>query len=96
MTLQNGQILYHGSYIGVEQIDLSMGSGNKDFGKGFYLTTDERQAQRFVGPSIRKAIRQNKVPAERDYGFASVFRYHADARITSEHIVLDVKVLKIT
>ena len=65
MTLQNGQILYHGSYIGVEQIDLSMGSDNKDFGRGFYLTTDERQARRFVGPSIRKAIRQNKIPADR-------------------------------
>lgn len=83
MILQDGQLLYHGSYIGVEQIDLSMGSDNKDFGRGFYLTTDERQARRFVGPSIRKAIRQNKVPVDRDYGFVSVFRYHADVRVTS-------------
>ncbi|MBO4915996.1 MAG: DUF3990 domain-containing protein [Oscillospiraceae bacterium] len=83
MSLQDGQLLYHGSYIGVEKVDFSMGSDNKDFGKGFYLTTDERQAQRFVGPSIRKAIRQNKVPADRDYGFVSVFRYHAEAAITS-------------
>ena len=83
MILQDGQILYHGSYVGVEQVDLSMGSDNKDFGRGFYLTTDEQQAQRFVRPSIRKAIRQNKVPADRDYGFVSVFRYHAESRISS-------------
>ena len=83
MTLQDGQLLYHGSYIGVEQVDLSMGGDNKDFGRGFYLTTDERQAQRFVGPSIRKAIRQNKVPADRDHGFVSVFCYHAEPRIAS-------------
>ena len=78
MRLKDGQLLYHGSYIGVEQIDLSQGSKNKDFGKGFYVTTDEKQAQRFVRPSIRKALRQGKVPADRNYGFVSLFRYHAD------------------
>ncbi len=83
MMLKDGQLLYHGSYIGVEQIDLSMGSDNKDFGKGYYLTTDERQAQRFVGPSIRKAIRQDKIPADRDHGFVSVFRYHAGTDISA-------------
>ena len=31
--------LYHGSNVAIDSIDLSMGHINKDFGKGFYLTT---------------------------------------------------------
>ena len=82
MTLNDGQLLYHGSYTGVIQIDLSVSGNSKDFGKGFYLTTDERQAQRFVRPSIRKAVRQSKIPEGRNFGFVSVFRYHAESHIS--------------
>ena len=83
MILNDGQILYHGSYVGVEYIDLTQGSSSRDFGKGFYVTTDEKQAQRFIGPSIRKAIRQNKVPAGRNFGFVSCFCFHSDSSIAS-------------
>lgn len=38
-------ILYHGSNLPIEQIDLSLSKPNKDFGKGFYLSEDESQAQ---------------------------------------------------
>lgn len=38
-------ILYHGSNMGMEQIDLSRSKPNKDFGKGFYLSEDESQAR---------------------------------------------------
>ena len=37
-------ILYHGSNITIEQIDLSKSKPNKDFGQGFYLSEDENQA----------------------------------------------------
>ncbi len=37
-------ILYHGSTVEIEKIDLSISKPNKDFGKGFYLSDDERQA----------------------------------------------------
>ena len=36
--------LYHGSNVAIDKIDLSMGHINKDFGKGFYLTTLLSQA----------------------------------------------------
>ena len=75
MIPQNGQLLYHGSYVGIEQIDLSFSSSGKDFGRGFYLTTDEEQARRFVRPSIRKAIHLGKASAGINHGFVSVFRY---------------------
>lgn len=38
-------ILYHGSNISIEQIDLSRSKPNKDFGQGFYLSENEEQAK---------------------------------------------------
>ena len=37
-------ILYHGTTVDIEQIDLSKSRPNKDFGRAFYLSTDEAQA----------------------------------------------------
>lgn len=37
-------ILYHGSNINIEKIDLSKSKPFKDFGKGFYLSDNEQQA----------------------------------------------------
>lgn len=37
-------ILYHGSNMLIEQIDLALSKPNKDFGKGFYLSELETQA----------------------------------------------------
>ena len=36
-------ILYHGSNMIVDKIDLEKSKPNKDFGKGFYLSEDETQ-----------------------------------------------------
>lgn len=38
-------ILYHGSNSIIEQIDLNKSKPNKDFGRGFYLSENESQAQ---------------------------------------------------
>lgn len=38
-------ILYHGSNIEIERIDLGKSKPYKDFGKGFYLSDDESQAK---------------------------------------------------
>ena len=37
-------ILYHGSNMIIDKIDLDMSKPNKDFGKGFYLSENESQA----------------------------------------------------
>lgn len=42
------KILYHGSYCVVEEPDLSKCNDGKDFGKGFYLTSDKKQAEKFA------------------------------------------------
>lgn len=41
-------ILYHGSNISIKQIDLNKSKPNKDFGRGFYLSEDETQAQKMA------------------------------------------------
>lgn len=40
--------LYHGSNVKFDEIDLRHGKSFKDFGKGFYLTTNRKQAQRWA------------------------------------------------
>ncbi len=37
--------VYHGSYMPIDRIDLSKGRANKDFGRGFYVTKLQKQAQ---------------------------------------------------
>ena len=39
-------ILYHGSNVDIESIELSRSSVGKDFGCGFYLTANKQQAER--------------------------------------------------
>ena len=40
--------LYHGSNTVIETIDLSKGRPNKDFGRGFYVTTIKEQAEKMA------------------------------------------------
>ena len=37
-------ILFHGSNVAIEKIDLAKSKPNKDFGRGFYLSENEEQA----------------------------------------------------
>ena len=39
-------MLYHGSTVNIDRIDLAKSRPNKDFGRGFYLSADRQQAQR--------------------------------------------------
>ena len=41
-------ILYHGTNVDIEAIDLTRGLRHKDFGKGFYLTPDKTTAIRMA------------------------------------------------
>ncbi len=46
-------ILYHGSNIEIESIDLSKCRPNKDFGKGFYLTSMQEQAENMARRTVK-------------------------------------------
>ena len=44
-------IFYHGSNVEIKTIDLSKSKPYKDFGRGFYLSADRKQAIRMAEPS---------------------------------------------
>lgn len=55
----NNILVYHGSYTVVKEIDLDYAKKSKDFGKGFYVTTDKKQAVKFA-KLVAKKNRKNK------------------------------------
>ena len=78
-------ILYHGSYIEVRQPDLALCREGKDFGKGFYLTTDREQAKRFVRQSVIRAAQRGDVPRSRAFGFVSCFSFSEESSLRAYH-----------
>ena len=86
MILKDGMLLYHGSYTTIEEISLDMCTKGKDFGKGFYLTSDVNQARSFVKTSLRKAKRLGQAPEDQNYGYISSFRYHKPDNDIRVHI----------
>ena len=83
IELQDGMLLYHGSYISIPEIDLNRCFGGLDFGRGFYLTSSYEQAYNYVQLSIKKAMRIGNVsesfnPAD---GQISVYKFHYDPNI---------------
>lgn len=75
MILYDGIEMYHASYKIVDKIDLSKCNPGKDFGTGFYLTTNYAQACRFVKTAIAKAIKNGVKDVISDTGYISVFKY---------------------
>lgn len=72
--LEEGLILYHGSYCAVENPDLKKCSKFKDFGQGFYLTSSKEQAKRFAKISAAKAKSNMKMPQEEKFAYVSFFK----------------------
>ena len=76
MKLKDGMLLYHGSYAYVEEIDLAQCVEGKDFGKGFYLTSNPNQARSFIRSSIIKARNSGQIPFSQNFGYVSSFRFY--------------------
>ena len=75
-------ILYHGSNCDIQEIDLNKCKPNKDFGKGFYLTTLKEQAERM-------ALRVAKMFG----GMSYLNIYQFDDKILKQNI-LNIKVFE--
>ena len=75
MKLKDGMLLYHGSYTPFEHIDLKLCVPGKDFGQGFYLTSDLNQAKNFIRSVVDRAQARGLIPVTQDYGFISSYRY---------------------
>lgn len=59
-------IVYHGSSVEVKTPEISYSKTFLDFGRGFYLTTFQSQAEKWA---LRKAIRQGKTAIVNVYDF---------------------------
>lgn len=59
-------ILYHGTYVDFDVIDLAMSSRGKDFGKGFYLSDSYEQAYEMA---VFKAVQFGTNPIVQTYDF---------------------------
>ena len=59
----------------IEQISLSKCTRGKDFGRGFYLTSDPKQARDFIKTSLKKAQNIGDAPFSQDYGYVTSFRF---------------------
>lgn len=72
--LEDGLILYHGSYCEVKEPDLSKCAKRKDFGQGFYLTTSSEQAEKFLKTSLIKAKAIGKIKEDQYFGYISSYK----------------------
>lgn len=46
-------ILYHGSNVSIETIDLNASRPGKDFGRGFYLSAEKEQAMELAESKVK-------------------------------------------
>jgi hypothetical protein len=55
--IETDKLYFHTSYTIIDEIDLSFGKKGNDFGQGFYLTSSEKQAHRFINAAIRSVLK---------------------------------------
>lgn len=60
-------LLYHGTVSNIEKVDVSLGFGRKDFGKGFYMAVTKKQAVGMMNKKYREAVRRSRNKKETDF-----------------------------
>lgn len=72
-------ILYHGTNIDFDSIDLEKGNAHRDFGRGFYLTDILQQAQKMA---VRRCEQTEKgMPVVQAYQFDEHLLYDGDLKV---------------
>ncbi|MDE6395765.1 MAG: DUF3990 domain-containing protein [Muribaculaceae bacterium] len=71
-------ILYHGSNVIIEKIDLSKSKPNKDFGKGFYLSENASQALQMA---VFKSMQLGGEPTVSKFEFDETIMDSPDLRV---------------
>ena len=59
--------LYHGTISEISKIDVSLGRGRKDFGKGFYMAVSKQQAVGMMHKKYREAVRRSRNKSDSDF-----------------------------
>lgn len=95
-SLHEPVVLYHGSFCEVTAPDLERCARYKDFGKGFYLTTDLAQAEAFAKITVRKSIANGIVAHAQNYGIISHFEYNSQYDVIGGKIANDATNITLT
>ena len=53
-------ILYHGTVSEISHVNVNLGRGRKDFGKGFYMAVSKKQAVGMMHKKYREVLRRSK------------------------------------
>lgn len=56
--------LYHGTVSEIQQVDVTLGRGRKDFGRGFYMAVSRSQAVGMMHKKYREAVRRSRTKQE--------------------------------
>lgn len=77
--------LYHGSYMGIDSIDLSMTKPGKDFGRGFYLNPDYNQALLWAESRVRTLQDGEPVVTSYEFDFDSALEAGLNVKIFDDY-----------
>lgn len=90
MSDKSSIILYHGTVSDIKHIDVSLGKGRKDFGKGFYMAVSKQQAIGMMHKKYREAIRRSKQKKESDFT-ENLYQITLDNHLLEQ---LDIKIFE--
>lgn len=75
--------LYHGTVSKIEQVDVKLGKGRKDFGKGFYMAVSKSQAVGMMHKKYRENVRRSR--EKQEYSFKErLYEIILDEKFISE------------
>ncbi|RKJ46103.1 DUF3990 domain-containing protein [bacterium 1XD8-76] len=84
------RILYHGTASQISQVNVKLGRGRKDFGKGFYMAVSKRQAIGMMHKKYKEAVRRSREKRE-DAFCEKLYEIVLDEKAVSE---LNIKVFE--
>lgn len=90
MYHQTKLILYHGTISEIDKVDVSLGRGRKDFGRGFYMAVTRSQAVGMMHKKYREAVRRSRNKDEQAF-CERLYEIHLDKAVMKS---LSIKVFE--
>jgi len=91
MSYRLSTILYHGTVSNIKHVDVSLGKGRKDFGKGFYMSVSKQQAIGMMHKKYREAIRRSKQKIETNF-LENLYQITLDEQVLQS---LNIKIFEV-
>lgn len=83
-------VLYHGTVSKIEKVDVELGRGRKDFGRGFYMAVSKKQAIGMMHKKYREAVRRSRNKKVNSFS-ERLYEIVLDKRVLA---ALEIKVFK--